>query len=131
MLDVFKQYATDENLENNGTWHDFNGARLLIARAGNRKYGRVLARLVEQNQKLLDRKDDEADAKSDEIMIEVLAEAVLLGWEGIVFNGEPLAYSKEAAKKVLAIKDFRREVVRLSEGLDAYKVKVEEEQGKA
>ena len=37
-LDIFAQFATDETLEENGTWFPIGGgARVLVARSGNRK----------------------------------------------------------------------------------------------
>lgn len=131
-LDIFAKYATDESLENNGTWREIGGgAELLIARSGNKQYAKLLTKLVEQNRKVLDLSDDAADAKSEEIMTEVLAKAVLLGWKGVQFKGEDLQYSVENAKMLLKIKDFRRMVVGMSEELDSFRAKEEAAQGEA
>lgn len=131
-LDIFAAYATDESLENNGTWFPLVGdARVLVARAGNRKHGKVLSKLVEQHRQTLDRKDELADQKSEEIMIEAMAEAILLGWENLTFKGQPMEVSISNAKTLLAIKDFRTKIAELSNDVEAYKFKQEEEQGKA
>lgn len=129
-LDIFSRFATDESLEENGAWRDIgDGAKLLVARAGNRKFGKALAREVNKHQATLNLGDDAADAKSDEIMASVTAEAILLGWEGVSFKGEELPYSFDNAKKLLGIKEFRKLVTRLSEELEAYKVKEVAEAG--
>ena len=78
-LDIFAQYATDETLEENGTWFPVGGgARVLVARSGNRKYGKMLTKEVERNKKALDLNDDAADKLSEEIMIAVIADTILL-----------------------------------------------------
>jgi hypothetical protein len=131
-LDIFKQFATDDSLENNGTWFEIGGgASLLVARNGNRKYARIISKLVEQHRKVLDLDDELSEKKNEEIMIEAMANALLLGWKNIEYKGEKLEYSVENAKKLLAIRDFRSLVMRLSDDTNAYRLKEEEEQGEA
>lgn len=129
MLDVFAEYATKENLENDGTWMDVGDAKFLIARTGNKKYVRKLSKAVDRHKKLLDRKDDAADKLSDEIMISVIADTILLDWQGVAFKGEILPYTSENARTLLAIKDFRRQIVELADDFEAYKAVEEKEQG--
>lgn len=141
MLDIFSQYATDESLENNGTWRDIGGGtELLIARIGNDKYVKHLNKLVEQNKKLLDSGTDEADAKSNEIMVEVLANTILLGWRSkvgeqyqdtVLFKKKAVTYSVKQAKEMLMVKDFRRRVAQLGDEFEAYRLKEEVAQGEA
>ena len=132
LLDIFTEFATDEYLENSGAWHTVNGgARLLVARAGNRQYAKALTAAVERDRKILDAEDDAADARSETIMVDVLADTVLLGWEGVAFKGEELSYSAANARKLLKIRDFRRLVTQLSEDSAAYKAKLEVVQGEA
>ncbi len=131
-LDIFAQFATDETLEENGTWFQIGGgARVLVARSGNRKYGKMLTKEVERNKKALDLNDDAADKLSEEIMISVLAETILLGWEDISFKGEVLEYNIANAKKLLAVKDFRKAIAQFADDVSAFKFKETEEQGKA
>lgn len=121
-MDVFKSFASDETKENDGVWCELGaGASLLVARAGNRKYARMLSSQVEKNQRALDLKNEAADDLSDQIMISVLANTVLLGWKGIQFKREDMAYSVENAKTLLSVKDFRSLVSKLSNDFEAYK----------
>lgn len=130
MLDIFAEYATDDTLENEGTLMEVGDAKFLVARAGNRKYVRLLSKAFERNQKALDRKDDAADKLSDLIMIDVLAGSILLGWEGDVgYQGKPLPYSQENAKMLLAIKDFRKLVLELANDFSSFKLEQEKAQG--
>lgn len=122
-LDIFKQYATDDMKENDGVWTDIGGgAKLLIARAGNRAYSKLLTSLVEKNQRVLDSKTDAAGALSDQIMIDVAAQTILLDWESIEFKGEKQAYTVDNAKKLLGVKDFRKLVGKLADDVEAYRV---------
>lgn len=126
------QYLTDPELEINGAWIPSakKDSDFLIARSGNRLFSRELTREIEDNQEILDGKDDAADACSDDIMVRVLAKTILKGWRGnVVFNGEVLSYSKDNAEKLLAMKEFRKWVIKKSEELEHYRVKAVKAQG--
>lgn len=128
-MDIFKQFATDENSELNGVWVPAGDAEFLVARSGNREYGRELNRLVEQNRVLLDSKTDESDKTSESILVKVTAKTILLGWRGNVeYKGKKLDYSVENAEMLLAHKDFRRQVATWAEDLSLFRAKLEEEQ---
>lgn len=131
-MDVFNTYATNPKKEVEGVWRDAPGSgRVLVGRSGNRNYSRLLAALYERNQRELDAKTPEAEDLSDQIMIEVMAETVLLGWEGITFKGRAMTYSKENAKLLLGVKDFRLFIVRLSNEIDGYRAAAEAVVGEA
>jgi len=131
-MDVFKQFATDDAKENSGVWCDIgDGARLLVARAGNRAYARMLARDVEKNQRALEAKTDAAAELNTQIMVDVMARTVLLNWEGIQFKGQALPYSVDNAKMLLGVKDFRQLVNNLAGDFEAYRAAQETEQVKS
>lgn len=129
-MDIFAAYATDETKEQEGSWVEIGDSEFLVARSGNRKYSRMLGRLVEKNQKALDMRDEAADKLSDRLMVEVLAATILLGWENVSFQGKVLEYNKANAEKLLAIKDFRREIMKRADDFDAFKVVAEAENEK-
>lgn len=126
-FDVFSQFATDENLENNGTVFPLGkGASVTVARAGNAAYAKLLNKLVEQNRVALDAEDEASEELSKSIMIDVYAKTILLGWKNLSFKGEDMGeYTVERAKTLLSIKDFRVHIDKLSNNIDAYKVKAE------
>lgn len=135
MIDLFAQFATDETAENEGVWVPLGDSEFLIARTGNRTYSKKLAAAFKSNQRALDAGDDAADALSDKIMISVIADTILLGWRtgevnSVLYQGETLAYTKEAAKKVLAHKDFRRQVMNWAEDMGRYKAVKDEDLAK-
>jgi len=126
-VDIFSTYAVDEDKEQNGTWMPLGDARFLVARAGNRAYAKLLNKEVDRNRKALDAKDASADALSDSIMVNTLAKTILLGWENVSFQGKKLEYSLENAKMALGHKEFRREIMRLADDFNAFKLVQEEE----
>lgn len=129
-MDVFETFAVDVGKETDGVWHDIGDkARLLVARSGNRKYARMLSREVQKHQRVLDVPGDAADEASDKIMIKVLANTILLNWECIQFKKHSMPYSVENAEILLAVKDFRSLVNKLSSDFEAYHLKQEEAQG--
>lgn len=97
-----------ERAERNGVWFDFDeGARLKIARAGNRRFQEALRARLRERSKMRDKPADDAD---ETLFLETLAESVLVDWDGFTSNGQPLPYSREAALDLLTrfqrIRDF-------------------------
>lgn len=127
-LDIFKEFATDTVKEEDGVWVGIGGgAELLLARAGNKAYGKMLAKEYEKHKHELELKNEVSDKLSEEIMIDVLAKTVLLGWKGIEFKGKPLEYSVANGKQLLALKDFRKLVGNYADDSARYRVQQEEE----
>lgn len=127
-MDIFASFATNEDLEKNGARVDLGqGASIRVARSNSRAYSKLLAKLVEQNKAVLDKGDDTADAKSDEIMVEVMAQTLLKGWDGLKYKGKTLPYSLENARLVLNHKDFRRVVAQHSDNFENFRAQAEAE----
>lgn len=132
MFDIREAYETDPALENNGAWFPLaKGSRILVGRAGNAAYSKLFSKLYDEALPILELGGDIADAKSDEIMIEVMSHTILLGWEKLSWDGKPVEYSVEQAKAFLALKDFRNLVNGFSKQIDAFKMKKEKAQGEA
>lgn len=127
-MDIFKTYATDEKLENEGVLIPIGNAKFMVARSGNKAYVKALSTFMERNEKLLGTKGDESEEAYLKGLIEIMADTVLLDWEGVEFDGEPLPYNRENAIRVLSIKDFRREIQRQAEDIENFKAKKAEEQ---
>ena len=93
-MDIAKKYGTDADLEaGTGITLDFGGgATVTIHRAGgmNAKFMRAAAK----RRARLNAARNDLDA-SLRVLAEVYAEAVVIDWQGIELNGEPLPYSKE------------------------------------
>lgn len=134
MLNIFATFATDEALETKGVWKNVRGARFLIARDSNPAYTKLLNEQVQA--RAFDLEDQAEDGKaaqkvSEAILVDVMAQTILLGWEKVSFDGKTeVPYSKEAAAQALAVKDFRNVIVRLSSDIDNFLAKREAVQAK-
>jgi hypothetical protein len=129
-FDVFEMYATDETAEVEGVEMSIGDAKFLIARSGNKNFSKKLSKLYTKHQRVLERKDDVSDKLSDSVMVECIAETILLGWEGVSFKGKELPYSVDNAKMLLEFKDFRKQIMGLAEDFDSYKSVKEAEEEK-
>lgn len=98
---LFKLFATDSQVEKDGVWVPVGKdgdkeIRFRLARAGggNTRY----LKLLELKTKPLRRQiqNDLIDIKtSDELMMEVFAETVVVDWENVFEDGVAVPYSKE------------------------------------
>lgn len=132
-MDLFKNFATDPAKEAEGVWEEYDEtASFLIARQNNKAYDRMMAARVKPHERLLKQTSEASEKKSDEIIIEVMAKTILLGWRGTFeWDGKPVGeYSVEKAKQMLAVKDFRQWVSEVSRDVNRFKVEAEEEEAK-
>lgn len=126
-MDIFSTYAVDEDKELNGTWRTIGDSKFKVARSNNENYVKLLAKKVEENREVLERGDEEARSLDRKIIIDIMAEAILLDWQNVTYKGAGMPYSKDNAKELLAHREFRREIARMSDEFSAYKAKLEEE----
>lgn len=121
MLD-FKSFATDSNAEEKGIKVPLGpGTSIIVARMGNRSF--VNARKTKMRPyEALDRFGKVPEEVQDQILRELIAETVLLGWEGFTENGEPVPYSRENALRVLSEnKEFLAFVVNASMDVENFR----------
>ncbi|VTU32279.1 hypothetical protein H4CHR_02980 [Variovorax sp. PBS-H4] len=130
-MDIFETFATDPKLELEGALLplDSKGAKVLVARAGNDNYIRLLRKKLEAANLDLASTSKEDEAAAEALFIEVQAQTILLGWEGLKFKGDTLPYSVENARILLSVKDFRRKIEALSQNFDNFKAKAEKALG--
>ena len=127
-MDISKEYATDEKKELEGVWEDIgDGGRILIARTNNPKYEKLFTKLIKPHRGRL-RRGNLSDELSKEITVKLLADTILLDWEGIEEDGESLQYSKPEAERLLKdYKDFRNMVSEMAGEIDLFRQEEEEE----
>lgn len=129
-MDIFTTFATDTEAEAAGRWFPIGtGAKLKVARSNTPAYRKALRTKIAANNIDLADKSDATEALVETIVAEVLAETVLVGWEGLTFKGEPLEFNKANAAKILAFKDFRAKVQSFSDSAEGFRFKEEQEQG--
>jgi hypothetical protein len=109
----------DENKVNNGTWVDYMGVPLLIARGNNETFRREFRRLSKPYQRKIDNGEID-ETVAEQIMAKSLAKGVLLGWdENKIPGGTP--YSQEAAVElILDDPDCRDFIIEFSGEIDNF-----------
>ena len=138
VVDIFADFAINDTKSKDGVWVPYRGdVEFLLARSGNKNFRKQAQALMGRNRRVLDMKDgngnstDEAEAKLTEIMIEIMAKTVLLGWKGnLQFQGNPLEYSVDNAKKLLKIDSFRDMISGMASDEQRYKEVQEVEEAK-
>lgn len=131
-MDIFKTFTSDPTLEVEGRWvHVSRDAEVLVARAGNDNFARKMKELVQKNNLDLSDESEENGKLLEELLIEAMAETVLLNWRGMTRNGEDFPYSRQNAVEVLRLKDFRKKINEIADNANAYRLKEEEAQGNA
>jgi hypothetical protein len=131
-MDIFEQYATDETAELEGRWFPLDKkTKVLVARTGNANYLKAMRQRMKDAQIDVDDQSDENEKLVTDLIIETMAETILLGWKGMSMKGEELAYSKTNAMKALSVRGFRERIAGIAGKLESFRVKEEEAQGNA
>lgn len=130
VIDLFAAFSTNKKAEKDGVETTLPGCgdtKFLIARAGNATYKRLLNGLYKRHRAVIDSKGEAAEAKSDEILAEVYAKAILLGWAGtLAYKGKQVPYSYEVAHELLSLNDFRAVVETVSQDFNTFKSEQDE-----
>jgi|TARA_R110000787_G_scaffold36139_1_gene92447 hypothetical protein len=122
MGDLGKNYATDTAAEQDGVWEPLaDGIEIRVARVGNPNYQRIWEREIKPYRAQVDR-GLMADDKMTEIIIKVMAEAVLLDWKNVEYEGKKLQYNRANALRILTeLPDFRADVLFLANQQASYR----------
>jgi len=102
-MDLRKKFGTSRELEQDGVeLHLGADAYITLARSGgsNVRFEKATARAYQQHRRAFESSTMDTK-KSVELMQEIYAETVILGWRGIELDGEPLPYSRENAAKLM------------------------------
>lgn len=120
------KYKTDPKLEAEGVEVQIaEGTVVKVARIGSPRYNERLNALMRPHRHAQAKGtlDDETQTK---IVVKVMAETVLLGWRGITDKGIEIPYSRENAEQLLAIRDFREQIVEIANGMEAFRAQGDE-----
>lgn len=133
-LNLFAEFAVNETKESDGVWVEYGDVKFLIAMSGNRKYREKFLKLYKPHERLLQGKSKAAEAKSAEIMAEVMSTTILLSWTGKLIvekDGQPVEYSVENARKALQnLPRFRALITEFSEDFKLFKAVEDEDDEK-
>jgi hypothetical protein len=101
--DLAKLYGTSVKLEQEGVDLHLGGdCYITVKRAGgsNRAFLEAFRRVTAPHRKAIERGalDPETD---DQLGIEIFAQSVVIGWRGVVVNGEAVTFSRENFVRVM------------------------------
>lgn len=131
-MDLFEQYATDEVAEVEGRWFPLDKTtKVLVARTGNANYLKALRQRMKDAQVDVEDNSDENEKLVSDLIVETMAETILLGWKNVSLKKEVLEYSKTNAMRVLSLKGFRARISGIADKLESFRVKDEAAQGNA
>ena len=131
-MDLFEQYATDEVAEVEGRWFPLDKTtKVLVARTGNPNYLKALRQRMKDAQVDVEDNSDENEKLVSDLIVETMAETILLGWKNVSLKKEVLEYSKTNAMRVLSLKGFRARISGIADKLESFRVKDEATQGNA
>jgi len=131
-MDLKQEFNFSSDKELNGVWReiDSQGTKILVARAGNRKFEAFLEKIMMEHRSRLRvlRGEGIDPVVREELTNRAIAETILLGWEGLTENGVTLEYSKAEAKRLLeTYRDFKNIVVEESMRHDAFRLEEQKE----
>src|SRR5690349_22729253 len=95
---------------------------VVVARANNPRAQKLLQEILSEPATEMARKAGAINPERwDEIMIEVAAQAILVGWRGLTDGGKEVPYSVEKSRELLKMKDFRDRISELAKTQEIYR----------
>jgi hypothetical protein len=94
-----RDHKTDKAAAEKGKWFEYDNSRFLIAAHGSPAYQKAALRHGKKNRRAIQRENIEA---INGMTVEVMADAVLLGWEGVKNGDVDYPYSRANAVALLS-----------------------------
>lgn len=133
MTSIYQQFRTNPEIEQNGVTIDYGDFKFMIARAGgaNRRYEQALEKKARPFRRAL-ANDLLPNSRQREILMEVFAETVVLGWEGIRGeDGEEISHSPAACLQLFKdLPDIFDDIKEQAERAALFRVSTRETQAK-
>lgn len=117
--------ATDREAEVKGVTHDWNGAKVVVARANNQKFAQYVATEVELHRPIIDGKDKKKSQEMlDRINRDAFCKYILVGWSGFVdAENNEVKYNLTNCRKIYdLVPDLVRDVRILSAQAEHYRL---------
>jgi hypothetical protein len=127
-MDLKKNYATDKEAEISGIDKDFgDGCFIKIARIGNAEYKKYFQKITKPYQKAI-RRGVLSDEIADKLLIDALANRIVLGWSGMTEDDKPIAYSVENCIRILTeYPDLKDQIQEIANEMESFKTEDDEE----
>ena len=128
MADVKKLFGTDASKEKDGVWYDLaDGLRMRIARIGNPNYQKTFQKLSKPHRRAI-RRGTLPDEVAEKLLIQCMAETIVLDWSGVEDEGVEIPYSKEAVITILTrYPELRNYINDIANELEAFQEELDEE----
>ena len=96
-------FAVDEDKSENGVWHEIGeGAKILVAKAGNENFRKLVRKLTKPYDRRVRAKDKTVNTIISSLVLKAIAQTILLDWSGFEDeDGDDLKYSPEVAEEML------------------------------
>lgn len=122
-MDIKKEFGTDSKKEIEGIWEDFgSGCTVKIARLGNPEYAKIFRKISRPYKKAI-RRETLGEEKAEKLLVQSMAEAIVLDWKGLEEDGKKIPYSKENATRILTqYKDFRDQCAEVAGEMESFKL---------
>lgn len=100
-----KELLTDQVKEEEGVWVDIDiDAQIKVARLFNDRFTRMMAAA----RRPYGRKVEQDTTLQEKLLVEVMAECILLDWKGLTEDGKELKFSKKRGLELMQqSRDFR------------------------
>jgi hypothetical protein len=120
-------FKTDLKAEEEGVWVPYGGGfEVKLGRIGNRRFKEFMMKKGKPHMRKLSSGSMDLDI-ADTLMRDAIAETILLDWKGLLDDdGKPIPFSKEEAKKALAIEDFYKEIFAMAQERELFSLKDDE-----
>ena len=127
-MDLKKNYLTDKDAEISGIEKDFgDGCFIRIARIGNAEYKKYFQKLTKPHQKAI-RRGVLSDEIADKLLIDAMANKIVLGWRGMTEDGTPVQYSVEKCIQILTeYPDLKDQIQEIANEMESFRVEEDEE----
>ena len=107
-MDISK-FQTNKSAEEEGIWVDVdgNGTKVKVARINNPRYKKYFQKITKPYKRQI-RNGTLAEELAEKLLVDALANTILIDWQGFTKGGEPFPYSVDNARSFLQESaDFR------------------------
>ena len=128
MADVKKLFGTDAKKETEGVWHPIDGElEIKIARIGNPNYQKRFQAMSKPHRRAI-RRGTLSDSVAEKLLVQCLAETIVLDWKNLEDNGKEVPYSLDAAIDLLTkYPELRNYINDIANELEGYQAEDDEE----
>ena len=130
-MDISK-FQTNKSMEEEGVWVDVdgNGTKIKVARVNNPRYKKYFQKITKPYKRQI-RSGTLSEDLAEKLLVDALANTILLDWQGFTKDGESFPYSVDNARAFLAESpDFRDFVSDAANEMENYRTaELEEARG--